>query len=81
MADSVSKFLKLLSKKDKMMLIEIIENILQNNIDTYDLKRLVGVKDIYRIRKGKYRIIFKKTSDTTHILEIERRSESTYREY
>ena len=45
-----------------------------------DLKKLKGRNDIYRIRKGKIRIIYRVDNKQIYLLAIERRSENTYKD-
>lgn len=44
-------------------------------------KSLKGRKDIFRVRKGDVRIIYRIQKGEVFILAIERRSEKTYRGY
>ena len=44
-----------------------------------DIKKLKGRQDIYRVRKGKIRIIYRFNTDSKIIiLTIERRNDNTY---
>ncbi len=81
MVDAISKFLVKLDKKDKQLLVRIIEDIISEKLSSYDIKKLAGNTDTFRIRKGKYRIIFKKYENHVEILEVERRSDTTYSKY
>lgn len=47
----------------------------------YDLAKLQGLKDCFRIRLGKYRICYTvdEAAEEITVYRIERRSESTYR--
>ena len=44
-----------------------------------DIKKLKGYRDIFRLRKGDLRIIYRVQEKAIFILAIERRSEGTYK--
>ncbi len=59
------KFVKTLDKKKRLRIIEILE-ILQINplpFKLYDMKKLVGIDDTYRIRAGQIRITYELSLD------------------
>ncbi|MCH2188735.1 type II toxin-antitoxin system RelE/ParE family toxin [Candidatus Gracilibacteria bacterium] len=56
----------------KEILKEIIQDIQKNNLNNYSIIPLKGYTDIYRIRKGKVRIIFEKGKENK-ILAIDTR--------
>ncbi|MFA5184059.1 MAG: hypothetical protein WC456_00870 [Patescibacteria group bacterium] len=77
--DKVAKALQNLSVKEKEMIKIILFRIKSNSLSGLDLKKLKNRDDIFRIRKGKLRIIFRKQKDGRYfILAIERRSDKTY---
>lgn len=76
--DKVQKLLNSLSKKEKSKIKEILLKIKSKNLNCLDIKKLKGREDIFRIRKGKLRIIFIYKKHRVHILSIERRSDNTY---
>ncbi len=76
----ISKALKKLSVKEQKNVKEILLNLKNNSLDVFDVKRLKGHSDIFRIRKGEIRIIYKMDkSDDIVILAIERRTDNTYK--
>jgi mRNA interferase RelE/StbE len=73
---------KLLSKFDeaeRKIIETLIEKVISLNWHGLDIKKLRGYQNIFRIRKGKIRIIFSKNEKNIFILSIDRRSESTYK--
>ena len=46
-----------------------------------NIKKLKGREDIFRVRKGNLRIIYRIEKEEIFILTVERRSEKTYRDY
>ncbi len=76
--DKISKALQKLNSEEQKILKDILTNINKGNFSGLDLKKLKGRKDIFRVRKGKMRIIFYKKESVIKILSIERRSDKTY---
>lgn len=73
---------KLLSKFDKgerRALESLIEAVISLNWQNLDIKKLKGYQNIFRVRKGKLRVIFAKNKKDISILAIERRRENTYK--
>ena len=71
----LSKF----SREDRVILEHLIDRIISLSWDNLDIKKLKGYQDIFRLRKGKLRIIFIKTGKNIRIINIERRKETTYK--
>lgn len=81
MVDQISKYISKLSKKEKDTCNKIMDDIFADNITLYDVKKLFGHTDIYRIRKGDIRVIFRKNEYHIRILKIANRDENTYKNY
>lgn len=81
MTDRIEKFLTKLNKKESETYRDIVKAILSNNFDMYDVKKMSGYSNIFRIRKGRLRIIFKKDNEGNEILHVGNRDENTYRNY
>ena len=80
--DKIDKALQNLSLREKKLIKSILLKIKINSLSGFDLKKLKNCNNIFRIRKGKLRIIFKKqTNGQCFILAIERRSDKTYNNY
>lgn len=79
--DEIQKSLKKLSAKERKIVEEIIERLISLNWLGLNIARLKGTPDIYRVRKGRLRIIFRHKDNQIDILTIDRRSEKTYRKY
>lgn len=76
--DKISKALQKLNRKERETLKEILMKIKGGNIRRLDLKKLKGRENIFRVRKGKMRIIFYQKEHSIKILSVERRNDSTY---
>ena len=80
--DKIAKALLLLSPDEREVIKDILLKIKKNSLIGFDLKKLKSTKNIFRIRKGKIRIIFKKDNGgEISILAIERRSDQTYSKF
>lgn len=69
--DSIQKFLKKLSPKQQQILSEILSDIIADTIKKYDVKKLTNETDIYRVRVGQIRIIFKKTNQWNILVNVD----------
>lgn len=78
--DKIEKALKKLAEKEKRFVKEILVNIQKENLKSLDMKKLKGRDDVFRIRKGKTRIVFRKSKESTSILSIERKTDRTYKD-
>ncbi len=81
MVTKIVKFLKKLSHKERDLVEELLTQIQSKDWKGLDIKKLQGQSNIFRVRKGCLRIIFTMEDGTFTIIDIERRSEKTYKEY
>jgi mRNA-degrading endonuclease RelE of RelBE toxin-antitoxin system len=80
--DKVAKALQNLSLKERESVKNILLKIKKSSLSGLDFKKLKNCDNIFRARKGKLRIIFKKQNNGQYyILAIERRSDKTYNNY
>lgn len=77
--DRIEKALNKLNETEKKKLKEILLQVARGDFHGLDLKKLRGRKDIFRVRKGSIRVMFRKTDDCIRILRLERRGNKTYR--
>ena len=80
--DKIAKALKKLSPQENQIIKDILTGLKNKNLQGLDIKKLKGNEDIFRVRKGKIRIIYRllKNNDTM-VLAIERKSEKTYKNF
>jgi len=80
--DKIAKALKKLSAQENQIIKDILTGLKNKNLQGLDIKKLKGNEDIFRVRKGKIRIMYRllKNNDTM-VLAIERRSEKTYKNF
>lgn len=80
--DKITKALQNLSFKEKKIIKKILLKIKENSLSGFDLKKLKKCDNIFRVRKNKLRIIFKKQDNGRYfVLTIERGSDKTYNNY
>lgn len=76
--DVIQKALKKLSEKERVRVKEILTKLSSGNLRGLDIKKLKGRSDIFRVRKGDVRIVYRQGDKNISILLIERRNEKTY---
>jgi mRNA-degrading endonuclease RelE of RelBE toxin-antitoxin system len=82
MVDRLTKNYLKLSAKERVWVLEIYQNVKQGRLEGLDVKPLRGHKNTIRVRKGDIRIIFARDSNGRYVpLHLERRNESTYRDF
>ncbi len=69
--DKIKKFLRKIGKKQRKSLEKIILDIYSLNLECYDIKAMKGLKGLYRLRKGQFRIIFSKNKGQGVIYNID----------
>lgn len=77
--DKITKALIKLGPRDRHFIETILKLIKNKSFEGLDIKSLKGYKNIFRVRKGRIRIIFEISSDKIIILGVEKRSEKTYK--
>lgn len=79
--NKIHKVLRSLSSKERSSIENILQKIVRGNFTGLDIKKLKDRPDIFRVRKGSLRIIFRQVAGKGFvILTIERRSDNTYNE-
>ena len=78
MTSSIEKFLAKVTAKEKTVLDAVAKKVQENDLTELDIKKLSGYEDLFRVRKGKFRIIFQINKTSTKMLTIEKRSDTTY---
>ena len=78
MVDKIQKAINRLTPKERKAVKSVLYKIKNAKQEGLDIKKLKGRTDIYRVRIGKNRIIFRMDGDKIKILTIERRSDNTY---
>lgn len=77
--DQVDKALAKLSGKERKRIKEALAKIRAGNFANFDVKKLKNRVDIFRVRIGDSRIIYKTEKEQISILAVYRRDENTYK--
>lgn len=80
MADKIKKLLAKLSPKERDIVKLLIMRIKLDDTRGLDIKQLKGHSDLFRVRKGQLRIVYRKTLTEFLIVRIDRRNEKTYKD-
>ena len=77
--DKIAKALKKLSNSERAAVKIILLKLKNKQFNNLDIKKLKGRDDIFRVRKGRIRIIYRaEKSREIFILSMERRKDTTY---
>lgn len=79
--DNIQKSLRRLNLKERQQVKSVLLRIETGDTLGLDLQKLSGHENIYRVRKGDFRIIYLQKGKNIFVLAIERRSEKTYRNF
>ena len=77
--DKIKKALKRLSAKERLKVKQLLTKLKNNETKGLDIKKLKDRHDIFRLRSGDLRIIYRVKNNQLNILSIERRNERTYK--
>ena len=77
--DKIEKALSKLTPDERKRLREALVKLREGDLRGFDIKKLKGRNDIYRMRRGSMRILYRiDLSGSISVLAIERRSDTTY---
>ncbi len=79
--DKIEKALQKLTDKERAIVKLLLEKLYSNTTHGLDVAQLKGYSDIYRLRKGRLRIIFRTEGAAIYLLKIDRRNEATYHDF
>lgn len=79
--DKIQKALNKLSDRERKLIKEILSRLTAGDLLGLDIQKLKGHPDIFRVRKGDLRLIYRKIGNNIILLAIERRNEKTYRDF
>ena len=81
MTDKITKELANFTSKERLLVKELLIQIRSDDRQGLVITKLKGHQDIFRIKKGRIRIIYRQNKEVFKVLVIERRSEKTYRDF
>jgi len=77
--DKILKFLRRRDNKERLLLITTITLIANKKTKNLDVKKLKGLRGIFRVRIGDFRILYKKSKPKNIIIKIYKRGDQTYK--
>lgn len=77
--DKLTKALKKLSNKERKAVAGVLKQLIAGDFSDLDLKKLKGYEDVFRVRKGSVRILFRLQRGDVQLIVIDRRREDTYK--
>lgn len=77
--DKIQKLLSKLSEKDKSTVKKILKQLHSKNTKNLDIKKLKGLSNLFRVRKGDIRIIYTLDHSEIRLFKIDKRKEDTYK--
>jgi len=78
--EKILKFLSKLTFKEREDISRLLIKVRSGNINGLDIKKLKGYKDLFRLRKGNFRVVYKKNSDEFEVLKVYKRDDNTYKD-
>ena len=81
MSDKIAKLLAKIPAKDLTRINSALEKIKRLDFNDLDIKVSKTHKNRYRVRVGRYRIIFDLKDNKVLLKSIDKRNESTYRDF
>ena len=76
--DKIAKALSKLNAKERKQIKDVLSRLYSGRFKGLEIKKLRGRNDIFRVKKGNFRIIYRLEGQNIFILAIDRRRESTY---
>jgi mRNA-degrading endonuclease RelE of RelBE toxin-antitoxin system len=77
--DKIDKTLKRLTDKEREQIKQLLRQLASGNLRGLNIMKLKGRGDVFRVRKGNLRVIYRAQGKEVYVLAIERRSEKTYK--
>jgi mRNA-degrading endonuclease RelE of RelBE toxin-antitoxin system len=62
-----------------MLLMAVIALIVENKLHGMDVKKVEGHDHRFRVRVGKFRIVYDRTQNGNQIIRVDLRNEQTYK--
>ncbi|MGH7196085.1 MAG: type II toxin-antitoxin system RelE family toxin [Candidatus Saccharimonadales bacterium] len=79
--DKINKALAKVPLKQRIAIDEANDAIKANKLKGLDIKKVKGSNNIYRVRVGRYRIVFQNAGEQNIILQVAKRDEQTYKDF
>lgn len=77
--NKIEKFLRGLNRDEQEVFLLLMQQLEKDHTKVPGIKKLSGYKNLFRIRIGRYRLIFSAEKNKTEIIRITKRDENTYK--
>ena len=77
--DKIDKALDKISAKDRLEIKDIFLKLKSGNLEELNIKKLKGRDNVFRVRRGNLRVIYRLEGKKIFILSIGHRRENTYK--
>ena len=77
--NEIEKMLRKMNKKERQAMLLLMLQVKKNPKKVPGIKKLAGKYGLFRVRLGKYRLIFRISRKNADIVRISKRNEGTYR--
>ena len=81
MVDQIHKNMEKLSPKEYKLAESLYVLVVENRLENLDVKKLKGHNNIFRVKKGRFRIIFSRQRNENTIRHFGYRNDKTYMAY
>lgn len=79
--DKVKKAIAKLPREYKAQFDFLMLKLWARDLSGLNVIKLKGHKNTFRVRKGRLRVIFRLTSESLEVLQVDLRNEQTYRNF
>lgn len=79
--DKITKFLTRLTKKERDRVTQAMVDVIAGDLSGYNRKKMKGHANVYRIRISDIHIVYLELDGERRILLVDRRGETTYRQF
>lgn len=79
--NKIAKLLQKLDAKTRRRIEGTLALLYQGKLESLDIKKLSGSSNTFRVRVGRYRIIFTQSGDEIRLLDINLRDDKTYKNF
>lgn len=76
--DKIDKQIARLSDQEQKWVKDIFQKLVSGSTKHLDIKKLKGRDDIFRVRKGDIRVLYRHDEGDVYVLAVERRTDDTY---
>jgi mRNA-degrading endonuclease RelE of RelBE toxin-antitoxin system len=77
--NKIDKFLSKLNQGPRKQILLVLKKVEVGELNDLDSKKLKGFENLFRVRKGKIRVIYQKIGKEIEILSVDKKKDDTYK--